>query len=573
MGKVERFNYLIILLISGLTVFDLFFNHGQPATMDGTVHIASIAQFTDALRQGQFPVIWLNNFANYGLPVGLFSHQIPLYVGAFVNFLTNNPVLSSNVVTLIGVVAANLLFYKFARVYVSSFSALLGTLLFSVAPYRILNIYIRGAIPETFSAFLLPLILLSLYALFSKNRLAAFFLLILSFAALTLTHPMMLLIYSFFIFPYFVFLLLQSYKRENRQIRIKDVLSRVGFFFAALGIGVGMGSYYILPLILEKKYFYFGQYTNLLTNDFLNLSNFISERWAYFYKDNVFTRGHIVQLGLPETVIIIFSVVLLLVVYLQRKQEKNLSIFVVVLLIGLIGLFFTTSLAVPLYQLLSPLQNIQFPWRMLSVVIFIPPLLLALLTERIKKKTLIAGLVLLIVAFRIPQLYGKNFTIQPNSYYDQTKENLHSVNMNTVWTGRTQDYPDRPDQVAIIDGTGTITPSAVTHTLRESEVVAQTPLRVVDYTFYFPGWNVYLNGSKVPIEFQDPDYRGVITYSVPKGKHIVKTVFEDTAVRRYAKLLSVGFVVLVLGLYLLRKQLETRFAWGTRLGSREGSTP
>jgi len=52
--------------------------------------------------------------------------------------------------------------------------------------------------------------------------------------------------------------------------------------------------------------------------------------------------------------------------------------------------------------------------------------------------------------------------------------------------------------------------------------------RMIDYTFYFPGWKVFVDNKEVPIEFQDPKYRGVITYGVPSGKHTILLKFTNT---------------------------------------------
>ena len=170
MRKIDLINYFLLFIIASLFAFDLFINKGEPVTMDGRVHITSITQFADALQQGQLPVVWLNNFANYGLPIGIFSHQLPLYLGALLELVLHDPVLSTNLLTFIGIVFTGWLFYYFLRLYVSPFSALIASTLLSMAPYRILNVYIRGAVPETFSSFFLPLILICLYWLFYKKN-------------------------------------------------------------------------------------------------------------------------------------------------------------------------------------------------------------------------------------------------------------------------------------------------------------------------------------------------------------------------------------------------------------------
>ena len=76
------------------------------------------------------------------------------------------------------------------------------------------------------------------------------------------------------------------------------------------------------------------------------------------------------------------------------------------------------------------------------------------------------------------------------------------------------------------------------------------------YTFYFPGWRVYVDGVKTSIEFQDPNSRGLITYNVSKGEHNVKIVFEDTKVRLLGKILSLFFIGVFLVAILFRKRIK-----------------
>ena len=68
------------------------------------------------------------------------------------------------------------------------------------------------------------------------------------------------------------------------------------------------------------------------------------------------------------------------------------------------------------------------------------------------------------------------------------------------------------------------------------KVTATSEIRMVDYTFYFPGWKVLVDAKEVPIEFQDMNYRGVITYNVPSGNHEVVVKFTDTKAVSYTHL-------------------------------------
>jgi uncharacterized membrane protein len=328
--------------------------------MDGLIHTVSIAQFGDALLQHTFPIIWLNNFANYGLPVGLFSHQLPIYLGALLDLVFKNPVLSTNSISLLGVMLTNLLFYKFLRIYFLPRGSFFATLLFALAPYRILNAYIRGATPETFSLFFLPLILINLHGLIVKRRIHSFFFLTLSCAGLALTHPMMLVIYSFFIIPYLIFLLFSQKDKAGKSALAAFVIPTFASLLAAL-LSLGIAGYYYLPLFLEKKYFYFGMSTNLLNESFLGLQNFIGTKWYYFYGNDIFTRGHVLQVGFLETMLLVVGVVLLIKEFFQKKKSESYYLLLVTSFVGVAVVVLLLPFSRPIYGFLSILQSIQFP--------------------------------------------------------------------------------------------------------------------------------------------------------------------------------------------------------------------
>lgn len=542
---------LLIFIISVFLVFDLFVNVGRSANMDGLVHITTIAQFTDAFKSGDFPVVWLDGFANYGLPIGMFAQPASIYLGMLINLFVNDPVLAFNIVGFIAILLSNIFYYYFLRLYFKPLYAFLGTLLFCFAPFRIIDLYIRGAIPETFSTIFLPLTLISIYHLVQKKKLSAFFFLVLSLTGIVFTHPMTLVTYSFIFIPYFLFNLIQVFGfKITRQS-----LQYLGLFILAIILAVGLVGYYVIPLNLEIKYVYYGsQQSYLVDNQFMGFASYFDPNWYYFYKDDVFPRGHFIQSGLLETIGMLLGVGIVLFRLFTGKVKKQLTILDFAVITCLVIVFMTTQYSDILYQKIHILGNIQFPWRMSSALIFIPPIIITYIMQKLNKNFLVILLIALVCFLRYPQLYGKNYTLYPLNSYTFTPLNLHSNNMNTIWTGETEFYPIKKDKIEIIEGDGKILEKTVKNSSRHYVLDAKTELKVADYTFYFPGWHVYVDGAESPIQFQDPNYRGVITYAVPSGKHDVLVRFEDTKVRLLGKAVSAVFIVLLGVLFIFRKK-------------------
>lgn len=554
MMKKEILSFIFILIISSGLVCDLFINQGQPVTFDGPTHITNIAMFFKSLKEGNVRVTWTDGFANYGMPLGLMAQQTTSYLGALINFFTANPLLSYNLVFFFGAFFSNLTFYFFLRQFFSYESSLIATYLFNLAPYRIINIYIRGALPEFFVCLFLPILLFSIRKFLEKRNFFYFILISLTTAFIILTHPFMIIIYFPIVFLFVYFFFLNSYKKINHARNEKNHYKYT--LFLSFILGILLSSYFILPLVVELRYFYYGKTINHFNlGHFLSFKNFFDPSWYYFYQKDIATRGHFMKTGLLESLLILSFWLLFL--FKKKFNKKILPLLKTVFFSSFIYIFFLTLLSSFIYQIFPILGNIQHPWRMLSGFIFLPPIILAFFIEKIRNyKIKIFTIFLLLITIsmlRIPQIYGKNYQLINIKNYFFTKENLHGVILNTVWTDKSENYPVKKIKGEIIEGKGELIIKKIKNNFRHYQLLAKTPVRVVDYTFYFPGWRVYANGKKIPIEFQDPNYRGIITYKLPTGKYQILVKFEETPIRIVGILVSFLTFLFLIFLYVKRK--------------------
>ncbi len=548
--KLDLFAGFIILFVSILTVIDWFITPVRSSNMDGIVHTLTPNLFYKTIAGGEFPVSWVDGFANYGLPLGVIAHQLTTYLTAFFEFFVSDPVIAFNLVAFLGFFLSFFFFYFFLRIYFTETVSLSAALLFHLSTYRILNIYIRGALPEFFAAVFMPLLLIGMYLAIQKKNIYGYFLVGISIALISLTHPFMLVIGSFLAGPYFLFLIY-----ENKLFKFKALREILSLAIISL-LGLGISGYFILPLFLEIKYFYYGTSSNHLTpGNFLSLSNYIDTKWYYFTQINILPRGFVVNFGLLETLIILLGIIFVLLIKVRKIKLKNNSMLVFAILTSAGIIFLTTSFSKPIYENINFLGNIQFPWRLLSVLIFLPPIIAAVILDRINSRALILCFIILICVLRMPEIYGKNYVKFPDSYYSFTNLNLHAIVMNPIWTGKSEDYPVKTEKTEILEGTGVVIDKKVNNSSRVYKIKADTTLKMVDYTFYFPGWNLYIDGNKAPIEFQDPNQRGVITYQVPQGEHTIELKFEDTRVRRVGKVVSIFSVIVISVLFLFRRKI------------------
>ena len=538
----KRLILCMLVLLALISVADLLIRPGHPVTFDGHIHMTTMNQFAQSLADGEFPVTWSNNFANFGLPLPLFAHRLPAYLGAVLILLGASTETAYTVLVTFSLIGATILFYVFFRKYANQLVSLTATGIATFFPYRALNIYTRGALPEIMSTLFLPIVFLSIWNLQHKKYHLALGLLFMSTLGIALTHPMMLLIF-------FIPLSLYFLSGLDKRTALKQVVIAA----SSVGLALLAASYYLLPLFLEMKYFYQANIQSSIVNDgFLSLTQLYSTQWFYTFT-HPGPRGNFIKLGLFELSIFIASLIVLFLSqvdpikkYVKKKALPELKTWIAMSVMSLLLLLPVTKL---LYTL--PLvDKIQYPWRFLNVLQFLLPGLFVMLTQAVPKlqnKIVLVTLLALVLWLRVPEFYGKNYIVQPESDYAFTTANLHSLNMNPVWTGNSEEYPTKEVQAEIIEGTGTLEISTAKNASREYQIDSETEIRMIDYTFYFPGWNVFVDGNPVEIEYQDTRYRGLITYRVPAGKHTLSVIYSPTRIRLLSGVLS-GLGLFIFGL-------------------------
>jgi hypothetical protein len=345
-------SYCVLLaIVSFFLIADLFINTGRPIAFDSQIHITTMTQFASALRDGEFPVRWANGFANYGLPLALFAHQTTNYLGAILILLTNQVILSYNVVLLAGAVLSTVLCYRFLRFYFSEEAALAGSFLFNFAPYRISNIYIRGALPEFWASVFVFVVMIGFYILLHQKKWQGWIISTLGLTLLVLTHPMMFLITSVVFLPYAALLLLPTLntwllKKDRKQtfILCKNIL----LLGSSIVIAFLMSAYYLLPLTLEIKYFYHGlDQRHFASGNFLGLRSYVlPEHWSFFSATEIGPRGLFFTLGSIEIVFVAAGIVAALAIcfFWMRKQKKtfaHIPFLYYSLVVLLLSIFFT----------------------------------------------------------------------------------------------------------------------------------------------------------------------------------------------------------------------------------------
>jgi hypothetical protein len=300
-------------------------------------------------------------------------------------------------------------------------------------------------------------------------------------------------------------------------------------------LGLITAAYYWVPAMLEHKYTYGELYMrNLYTSYFPEFHNLFIPNLFNSRELNVGAVN--IHIGIFHTLAILLSVGYFLIYRFSSKKDKRIYLFSFILL--LVSFFFMSEISRPIWASgFGYLRQFQFPWRFLSVVVFASSLLGVSFFQipNVRQKTTIAGMAFFIILsvafyFRAQEGYDR---VDENKYWNFPLNTTYYGETDIIWSeGSQKEYPKKPVEFAA--GEGTISNYERTSSTREYTVNALSDSTIVDHTHFFPGWRVFVDGQKNPIEFQDQNYRGQITFTTSKGSHTVMEVFQESKIRLIA---------------------------------------
>lgn len=532
----------ILLFIPTLPLF----HTGLPLTHDGRDHVARIANFYLSLSEGIFVPRWAENLNwGYGHPILMFLYPLPSYIASFFHVLGLSFVDSTKAVFGVTYILSGLTMFLWLKTFVRKDAAFLGALLYCFAPYRFVDLYVRGAIGEHVAFLFVPLVcyfILKTSQVVNKKFLigGAF-----SLALLILSHNAVSLMALPFILLYILFLFFQT---EHRK-----------YFLLSSGLIIVLGfllsAFFWVPAVLEAKYTLRSVVLkNQYLDRFLPLQNFFYSSWNYG-ESGQFS----VQVGIIQWFVLIFGIWFMS----QRKIQRVSKILMGFLVFScLFSIFLMTPSSLFFWKLMPLIQQFQFPWRFLFVSVFIVPIIAGVVAERFSPKIILwfsVFVVLFCLGVQYSYWQAKGYLIKPETYYSGVYAGTTDTGESApIWSVRfMEDYPDQP--VDVIGGKARVYLKKRTSTTHTYQVDAQTPTQLRENTLYFPGWKAMVDNQPQVVEYQDPHNRGVMTFMVPQGEHDVHVVFKDTKVRFFANVGSLCALVIIGILSILSKRIWLRF--------------
>lgn len=529
----------IILLIILITLPTLtpFFNNRFFYTQDH-IFIARLHQMSTALSDGHFPVRWAADL-RYGEPIFNFYAPLPYYLGALIRLLGFNFIWVAKILFILSSILSALTMYLFCQKLFSKKGAFLASLLYTYAPYRAVDIYVRGALSEVWAFVFFPLIFYSSVLLSEKINLKRIWLLSSSLAGLFLTHNVATLMFLPFLVLWWGYLLLKS---KN----LKIILTLIWSFI----LGLGLSAFYLLPAVLESKFiqtkYLLVGYFNFRAH-FVAYKQFFSTFWGYGSSLWGLDDGLSFQVGLVNWVVLVLALIILVI---YRRNKKLLFLFSFLGLSFLFSLFLQHNKSAFVWEAIPILAFVQFPWRFLTVSIFIAAMNGGVVADYLRGKIKIIYFILIATVVLVNIGYFKPKEYVDDSFFEKF------LNPEIMRTGRdlTKDYLPiwvKDTDMPLLNYPKAEAGEIAVSSFEKKTAFATSQINVLDDSLivvpiaYFPKWIVTANGNN--INFGQPSNDGLIRFKLPEGSYQIRFEFKDTPVRIIGNIISlIAILTLIL---------------------------
>jgi hypothetical protein len=543
---------LVFTLLAGLPLFQFKIMSGH----DSLEYLPRVVEFFADLKAGQLFPRWAADLsAGYGQPLFLFNPPLFYYLSSLFHALGVNFIGSENLACFALLCLVGLGMYLFASNYFGSLGGLVAAVAYLFAPYLLVNLYVRHSLADFIALAFLPWAFWGVERFIQGSKFLSYCVGPFSIGLLLLCSNPVSLIAIPALVLYIIFL---AYTNHSQKRFLRGIL--------CLALGLGLSAFFWLPALVERRFTHLERllegYLNY-TNHFVYPWQLINSPWGYGISVPGPQDGMSFAIG---PMYLLLSIVAILIIWRFRLLElryRMLVIFSLVLL--LLACFFATTPSQFIWDRLPLLQYLEFPWRLLTLVAFSTALLFGLPLFMLHDKPKLAGFlaVLLIGGIFISGIIHA----KPNSYLDikETDYIPQSISSKGISVTTAEEYepiwvqqrPSVPmkELVTLLDGEARWTSNKLSPTHYTLQVNAANQTRLGISIFYFPGWNLSIDGTEQAIDYQNP--QGLITFTIEPGEHQVTLIFANTPIRNLSSAISLlAIVLLLLTVWLNRKSAQ-----------------
>jgi hypothetical protein len=514
---------------------------GFAAGHDTPAHVTYTYLFDAAVRQGQFPVRWVE-----GVKVG---HSQPLFnfyqPGLYYLIEATHLVVPSLALSLkltvvllwwLGAGFMLLLFLDRGR-----YPALLAAVSFAYAPYLLLDVFVRAAYPE------LAAITFAVGALWASSRSLDSTARLWHFAALAMSTSLLLVCHlptSVIVSPIFVALVV------SRAAAGTTTRRQIATTCTAAMAGVGMAAFYVMPALAELSFVRIRE----LTADYFDYHrHFVYPRqwmdyhWGYGGSIPGPRDEMSFQVGVVQWAAILAGLAWLAVRTVRRALDRDALSMIGWLCVTFGALYLMTGAAARIWDAVPPLAYVQFPWRLLMLVAIASAAIAATLLAQVRSQsvqavivvTTVIALVALTGRYRQPAQYlpADRMSIDSRGWrYTAQAQSVAFFEQGYFPVGVTRLPSGDGDRWAVLGGDASVAQLYGRDDRIVLQVTATTAAVVAVRVHAFPGWQVFVDGRHVPFDVQ-PEYAFLVV-PIPVGDHRIEARLTNTPIRSCANAIS-----------------------------------
>lgn len=555
--KMSKLKVNLLLLLLTIPSFVLLFTNKGFSFHDET-QIVNLHQYVKAFNFGQFPPRWAPDMHfTYGSPYLEFNYQLPYYLGVLFNKIGFSLLNSYKLCLATSLLLGAFGIFYFASQITSLLIGFAAVLLYTYLPYRAVDVYVRGTVGESFALGIYPWILYTMFRLKRDGSLINIIFFSLSVAGLILSHQPSTLLGLPFIVGIFILseLLSKSFKSIKK-------------LFIGLGLSVAVSSYYLVPVLLEKKYI-----QDVIPFNFYDHFPFIKQliysKWGYGssnwgpYDDMSF------QLGFSAIFVVVIATLFLIFKFRSIKNKSILS-YLVFSLISFIFVMFLMNVRSSFFWQIFPYTNsIQFPWRLLSVSAILSSLIFIFLATLLKGKyqKIIVFVVIALSLASLGYFHPGTIVEHKDDYYLRrylpNQVLFSGEDVSADYLDYTENYIPlpknavRPNKMpsAKINSYNKLTeinadfsnPYHITATLNAKswDIIGVN-------NFYYPGWEIKIDNKTIATTL---DNNGAMLVEIGEGVHQLTVDYHETPIRQLSNIISLASLILMT-LFIIRSRFN-----------------
>jgi hypothetical protein len=506
-----RTNFLPLLVVMVVSVVVLLpiMIFGIPYGGDLLSHFRHAVPFYEGISAGNWYPGWLAE-SNAGLGDPRFRFYPPglYYLYAAVQFITHDWYRTAKSAYVILSVVGGIGAYLWGRQFVAPRTSMWVGIFYSIAPYRLNEIYQAALLSEYAACSILPFTFLFVERVCRRRKAIDVFGLGMSYALLVLTHLPTTVIGSLSLAVY-------ALLRIERGFTLKT-LTRLA---VAVALGLAGSAFFWTTMIAELS---------LIKGNSVQQNIYYDYRYNFLFSPSALTNRNTWYANLMALGVIGFALPAVLLIF-NKKAAK----FRPILVLFLASFLMATPLSTPIWAVVPKLSEIQFPWRWLAITSLASALLLAASIEywKHRMKAVRPRDLAVLLCFVLSLGFIGREMIYDCAYIGRARMDplFHEITSAVsykdwlpIWAKELVQVERMNDKVQAESRVATVSSWQPEHRVFKIDngPAGSVKLR----TYYYPHWTATMNGNSLATS---PSPDGLLLINAPSEAGTIEVVFRE----------------------------------------------